>query len=70
MPRMMPPTPSVSAMVWRRLYFLGISKGPPLIRESLHGRRHPERRDELAGDDGALLEPLLVDVHQRDTGAG
>ena len=26
MPRMMPPMPSVSAMVWRRLYFLGISK--------------------------------------------
>jgi hypothetical protein len=25
-PRMMPPTPSVSAMVWRRPYFFGISK--------------------------------------------
>ncbi len=25
-PRMMPPMPSVSAMVWRRPYFLGISK--------------------------------------------
>ena len=25
-PRMMPPTPSVSAMVWRRPYFFGTSK--------------------------------------------
>jgi hypothetical protein len=25
-PRMMPPMPSVSAMVWRRPYFFGISK--------------------------------------------
>jgi hypothetical protein len=30
-PRMMPPMPSVSAMVWRRPYFLGISKSMTVL---------------------------------------
>jgi hypothetical protein len=30
-PRMMPPMPSVSAMVWRRPYFLGISKSVTVL---------------------------------------
>ena len=41
-----------------------------LVGIGLDRGRHAERRDQLAGDDLALFEPLRVDVHQRDRRAG
>ncbi|ESZ17651.1 hypothetical protein X735_06255 [Mesorhizobium sp. L2C085B000] len=45
---------------------VGTGERLALVGIGLGLRLHAQRRDQLVDDDGALFQPLRIDVHQRD----